>query len=46
MNLSVDFLVDGALRLLFLLHGQQIHQRLDGHALRRAPSKRIFSLFH
>lgn len=33
--LRVDLLVDGALRLLLLLHSQQIHQGPDGHALGR-----------
>lgn len=33
--LRVDLLVDGALRLLLLLHGEQIHQGPDGHALGR-----------
>lgn len=34
LHLGVDFLVDGALGFLLLLHGQQLHQRFDGHALR------------
>jgi len=31
--LRVDLFVDGALCLLLLLHGQQVHQGPDGHAL-------------
>lgn len=31
--LSVDFLINGTLGLLFLLHRQQLHQGFDGHAL-------------
>lgn len=33
--LGVDLLVDGAFCLLLLLHGQQVHQRADGHALQK-----------
>lgn len=31
----MDLLIDGALGLLLLLHGQQVHQGFDSHALNR-----------
>lgn len=33
LYLGVDFLINRALRLLFLLHCQQLHQGFDCHAL-------------
>lgn len=38
-NLRVDLLINGSPGLLFLLHCQQLHQRLDGHPLQTGREK-------
>lgn len=38
-HLGVDFLINRPLGLLFLLHCQQLHEGLDGHALQGGTTK-------